>query len=411
MDDNGSKSGKKEPAFGRRGFLKAGAAVAGIAGLPAVFPGIARAQGAKMKIGLMLPYTGAFAAPGIAIDNGFRLALQEFGGKFGGREVEFLKLDDESEPSKATDNINRLVTRDKVDLVLGTVHSGVAAGMIRVTKESGVLHIIPNAGFGPATGALCAPNIFRTSFSNWQSGYAMGVVMSKRAAVKNMVTIAWRYAAGEEFVKGFKDGYLKGGGKVSKELWLPFPNVEFQALLTEIASLKPDAVFAFFAGAGAGKFVKDYQQAGLMKTIPLVGPGFLTEGVLDALGGAGEGVETALHYGDGLETPKNKAFRLAYAKTYKLQPDVYAVAGYDSGLLLDAGLKAVKGDFKRKADLIKAMENAKIDSPRGPMRLSKAHNPIHDHYLRKVVGNENRVSGVAVKALDDDPAMMAACKM
>ena len=394
-------------AFSRRAFLKAGAAAAGVAG----FPAIARAQGAKIRIGLMLPYTGTYAPLGVAIENGFRLALQEAGGKFAGRDVEFIKVDDESEPSKATDNINRIVTRDKVDLVLGTVHSGVAAAMIRLTKETGVLHIIPNAGLGPAAGALCAPNIFRTSFSNWQSGYGMGAVMAKRSSVKNVVTLTWRYAAGEESVKGFKDGYLKGGGKVSKELWLPFPSVEFQALLTEIAALKPDAVYSFLAGGAAAKFLKDYNQAGLMKSVPLVGTGFLTEGILEATGGAAEGVETALHYGDGLETPKNKAFRLAYAKTFKLQPDVYAVAGYDSGLLFDAGMKAVKGDFGRKAEMIKAMEKAKIDSPRGPMHLSKAHNPIHDQYLRKVVGNENRVTGIAVKALDDDPAMIAACKM
>ena len=400
MDRNGSN-------FDRRTFLKAGAAVAGVAG----FPAIVRAQGAKIKVGLMLPYTGTFAPLGIAIENGFRLALQEAGGKFGGREVEFIKVDDESEPSKATDNINRLVTRDKVDLVLGTVHSGVAAGMIRVTKESGVLHIIPNAGLAPATGALCAPNIFRTSFSNWQSGFGMGAVMAKRPAVKNVVTLSWRYAAGEESVKGFKDAYLKGGGKIVKELWLPFPNVEFQALLTEVAAIKPDAVYSFMAGGGAAKFLKDYNQAGLSKSVPLVGTGFLTEGVLEAVGGAAEGVETALHYGDGLETPKNKAFRLAYAKTFKLQPDVYAVAGYDSGLLFEAGMKAVKGDFSKKADMIKAMEKAKIDSPRGAMVLSRAHNPIHDQYLRKVTGNENRVSGIAVKALDDDPSVMAACKM
>jgi len=400
MDDNNAK-------FDRRSFLKAGAAVAGVAG----FPAIVRAQGAKIKVGLMLPYTGTFAPLGVAIENGFRLALQEAGGKFAGREVEFVKVDDESEPSKATDNINRLVTRDKVDLVLGTVHSGVAAGMIRVTKESGVLHIIPNAGLAPATGALCAPNIFRTSFSNWQSGYGMGAVMAKRPAVKKVVTLSWRYAAGEESVKGFKDAFLKGGGQVVKELWLPFPNVEFQALLTEVASIKPDAVYSFMAGGGAAKFLKDYNQAGLSKSVPLVGAGFLTEGVLEATGGAAEGVETALHYGDGLETPKNKAFRLAYAKTFKLQPDVYAVAGYDSGLLFEAGMKAVKGDISRKAEMIRAMEAAKLDSPRGPVTLSKAHNPIHDQYLRKVTGNENRVSGIAVKALDDDPSVMAACKM
>ncbi len=395
-------------AFDRRKFLVAGSAAAGLAG----FPAIGRAQGAKVKVGLMLPYTGTFAPLGVAIENGFRLALQEAGGKFGGREIEFSKVDDESDPAKATDNVNKLVTREKVDMLLGTVHSGVAAGMIRVTREAGTLHIIPNAGFAPVTGPLCAKNIFRTSFSNWQSGFAMGSVMAKRANVKNVVTLSWRYAAGEESVKGFKDAFLKAAGKsIVKELWIPFPNVEFQALLTEIASLKPDATYSFFAGAGAAKYLKDYAQAGLSKTVPLVGPGFLTDGVLEGLGGAAEGVETALHYGDGIDTAKNKAFRLAYAKTFKLQPDVYAVAGYDSGMLFAAGMTAVKGDISKKAELIKAMEAVRLDSPRGPLSLSKAHNPIHDNYLRKVVGNENRVTEVAVKALDDDPAMSAACRM
>ncbi len=398
----------KSKSFDRRKFLAASGAAAGLAG----FPAIVRAQGAKIKVGLMLPYTGTFAPLGVAIENGFRLALQEAGGKFAGREIEFFKVDDESDPAKATDNVNKLVTRDKVDMLLGTVHSGVAAGMIRVTKESGTLHIIPNAGFAPATGPLCAPNIFRTSFSNWQSGYAMGVVMSKRPNVNKVVTLSWRYAAGEESVKGFKDGFLKGAGKsIVKELWIPFPGAEFQALLTEIASIKPDATYSFFAGAGAAKYLKDYAQSGLMKTVPLVGPGFLTDGVLEGLGGVAEGVETALHYGDGIETPKNKAFRLSYAKTYKLQPDVYAVAGYDSGVLYAAGLAAVKGDISKKGEIIKAMEKAKIDSPRGAWTLSKAHNPVHDNDLRKVRGNENRVTDVAVKALDDDPAMIAACKM
>ena len=395
-------------AIDRRKFLAASGGAAGLAG----FPSIGRAQGAKIKVGLMLPYTGTFAPLGVAIENGFRLALQESGGKFGGREIEFSKVDDESDPAKATDNVNKLVTRDKVDMLLGTVHSGVAAGMIRVTREAGTLHIIPNAGFAPVTGPLCAKNIFRTSFSNWQSGFAMGSVMATRANVKTVVTLAWRYAAGEESVKGFKDAFLKVPGKsIVKELWIPFPNVEFQALLTELASLKPDATYSFFAGAGAAKYLKDYAQAGLSKTVPLVGPGFLTDGVLEGLGGVAEGVETALHYGDGIDTPRNKAFRLAYAKTFKLQPDVYAVAGYDSGMLFAAGMAAVKGDVSKKAELIKAMETARIDSPRGPFGLSKAHNPIHDNYLRKVVGNENRVTGIAVKALDDDPAMSAACRM
>ncbi|HEY6722198.1 MAG TPA: ABC transporter substrate-binding protein, partial [Burkholderiales bacterium] len=332
-------------------------------------------------------------------------------GKFGNREIEFFKVDDESEPSKATDNVNRLVNRDKVDVVVGTVHSGVAAAMIRVTRESGTLHLIPNAGVGVATGQLCAPNIIRTSFSNWQPGYGMGVALSHRKNVRNVVTITWRYAAGEETVKGFRDGFAVGGGKVAKELWLPFPNVEFQPLLTEIAAAKPDAVYAFFAGGGAAKFLRDYAQAGLKDKIPLVGPGFLTDGVLEAVGSAAQGVETALHYADNLNTKRDNEFRLAYAKTFKLQPDVYAVQGYDTGLLLAAGLKAVNGDVSRKKDLIAAMEKVTVDSPRGKWHLSKAHNPVQDIYLRKVTGVDNKYSSVAVRGLDDDPGSISACNM
>ncbi|MGA8031495.1 MAG: ABC transporter substrate-binding protein [Casimicrobiaceae bacterium] len=354
----------------------------------------------KVKVGLMLPYTGTYAALGTAIENGFRLYVQEQGGKLGGRELEYFKVDDESDPSKAVDNINKLIKRDNVDVVVGTVHSGVVMAMAKVAKDTNTLLIIPNAGARAVTGPMCAPNIFRSSFSNWQPGYAMGKVAGELGA-KKIVTITWKYAAGEESVQGFKDGIAASGGQVVKELTLPFPNVEFQALLTEIAAAKPDAVYAFFAGGGAVKFVKDYAAAGLGKTIPLYGPGFLTDGTLEAQGAAAQGLLTTLHYADGLDIPKDKAFRADYAKSYKMAPDVYAVQGYDAAQMLNVGLTAVKGDVAKRAELVSAMEKAKIDSPRGAFTLSRSHDPVQDIYLRKVVGMENRYERVAVKALAD----------
>jgi len=392
---------KNEKGFDRREFLKGTAAVAGVTAVGTLAPlGAALAQTGKIKVGLMLPYTGTFAALGVAITNGFKLAVEERGGKLGGREIEYIVVDDESNPAKAPENANKLIQRDKVDVIIGTVHSGVAMGMAKVIREAGTLWINPNAGAGAVTGPLCAPNIFRTSFSNWQTTYALGKVL-KAKGHKNAVFITWKYAAGEEMMQGFKEGFEKEGGKLVKELYTPFPQVEFQALLTEIASIKPDAVVAFFAGGGAAKFLKDYQAAGLKGKIPLYGSGFLTDGVLEAVGDAGEGVETTLHYADSLNTRKDNAFRLAYAKSYKLQPDVYAVQGYDAGQLLAAGVDAVKGNIGNKAAMIKAMEGAKIDSPRGTWTLSKAHNPVQDMYLRKVVGKQNLVQGVAWKALAD----------
>lgn len=391
----------------RRQVLSQGAALIGAASTGLLLPQNALAQSGKLRVGLMLPYTGTFAQLGVAIENGVRLAINEQGGKLGGREIEYFKVDDESEPSKAIENANKLVQRDKVDVLIGTVHSGVQMGIHKVARDSGVLCLIPNAGVHIATRAQCAPNVFRTSFSNSQPTRALGAAMVAKGH-KRAVWITWKYAAGDEAFEGFKEGYLAAGGTIIKELGLPFPNVEFQALLTEIAALKPDAVACFFAGGASAKFMIDYAAAGLKGKIPLYGSGFLTEGMLDAAGPAAEGVMTTLHYGDSIETPRNKAFRLAYAKTFKMQPDVYAVQGYDTGLLLIQGANAVKGDLSKKPTLYKAMESATIDSPRGKWKMSKAHNPIQDIYLRVVENKENKVIGVAAKALADSGA---GCKM
>ena len=361
----------------------------------------AQAQGQPpIKVGLMLPATGTFAALGTAIENGFKLYVQDNGGKLGGRDVQYFKVDDESDPSKATDNVNKLIKRDNVDVLVGTVHSGVALAMAKVAKETNTLLIVPNAGADAITGPGCAPNIFRSSFSNWQPGYATGVVAAQKG-YKRAMTITWNYAAGNETVKGFTEAFEKGGGKVIKDLSLPFPNVEFQALLTEIAAQKPDVVFAFFAGGGAVKFVKDYDAAGLKKTIPLMGSGFLTDGTLEAQGASAQGLITMLHYGDNIETPRNQSFRNKYAVAYKTNPDVYAMQGYDAAQMLGAGLAAVKGDIKQRDALIAAMRKTQIDSPRGKFTLSPQHNPTQDFYIREAKGNYNVVTGVAVKALAD----------
>jgi branched-chain amino acid transport system substrate-binding protein len=391
----------------RRLVLTRSAAVIGAASTGLLLPEIVRAQSGKVRVGFMLPYTGTFAQLGVAIENGFRMAINEQGGKLGGREIEYFKVDDESEPSKGIENANKLVQRDKVDVLVGTVHSGVQMGIQKVARDTGVLSLIPNAGVHAATRSLCAPNVFRTSFTNSQPTRALGKAMVDRGH-KKAVWITWKYAAGDEAFEGFKESYTAAGGTIVKELGLPFPQVEFQALLTEIAALKPDAVACFFAGGGAAKFIKDYAAAGLKDKIPLYGSGFLTEGVLDAAGPAANGIITTMHYSDSLPTQRNGQFRLNYAKTFRLQPDVYAVQGYDTGLLLIQGANAVKGDLSSKPALYKAMESAVIDSPRGKWTMSPSHNPVQDMYLRVVENKENKVIGVAAKALADSGA---GCKM
>ena len=143
---------------------------------------LAWAQAGKLKVGFMLPYTGTYAALGRAIENGFKLYVNEQGGKLGGRELEYFKVDDESEPAKAADNVNKLIKRDNVDVIVGTVHSGVQMAMAKVAQETDTLLIIPERRRGRGRPARCARPTSSASRSptgslgsRWASSRAEGV--------------------------------------------------------------------------------------------------------------------------------------------------------------------------------------------------------------------------------------------
>jgi branched-chain amino acid transport system substrate-binding protein len=379
----------------RRQVLKAAGAVSGAAFIPR---GWAIAEAKPIKIGLMLPYSGTYAQLGENITYAVELLLAEKGGKLAGREVQLVKLDDESKPDLAPQNADRLVKRDLVDVLIGTVHSGVQMGIHKVVTETGTLTIVPNAGNAAVTRELCAKNVFRTSFTNWQPAYGMGLAATHKG-YKKAVWVTWAYAAGTESEAGFREAFEGGGGQLLPSLTLPFPQTNFQPLLAQIPGLGVDLVGAFFAGGGAVQFVKDYAAAGLKA--PLCGSGFLTEGTLAAQGAAANGIETALHYGDGLDNSKNVAFRKAFRDKAGREADVYAVQGYDAAQLLALGLEAVQGNLEDEATLYRALRNAKIDSPRGEISMSPAQNVTQNIYLRRAEGGLNKVIEVAAANLAD----------
>ena len=379
----------------RRRLLQGGLAVGAAAALPTTF---AIAQAKPLKVGLMLPYSGTFAKLGENIALAVEMLIAERGGKLGGREVQIVKLDDESKPENGPQNAERLVKRDNVDVLIGTVHSGVQMGIHKVVRETGTLTIVPNAGANSVTRELCAKNVFRTSFTNWQPAHGMGLALGKRG-IKKAAWVTWDYAAGKESGDGFKEGLAKHGGEVVKVLTLKFPETNFQPLLAQIPDLGVEAIGSFFAGGGAVQFVKEYKAAGIK--VRLCGSGFLTEGTLGAQGEAAEGIETALHYADGLDNPRDAAFRKAFKDKTQRDADVYAVQGYDAAQLLAIGLEAVKGNMEDEAGLYKAMRAARFESPRGPVSISPSQDIVHNIYLRRAEKGLNKMVAIAAEALAD----------
>lgn len=337
---------------------------------------------AQVKVGLLLPTSGPYAALGKEITDGFLLAINESGRK----DITVISEDTEAKPPVGLAKARKLVLQDNVDVLSGVVSSGVLGAMRDFVDQSKVPLIVSNAGNDSATGSACSKYITRVSFSNGQVNRPMGKWMYDRG-IRKVYTLAPDYAAGREMIEAFKKTFVAAGGQIVGEEYTPFGKTEdFGPNLTNAQAAKPDAVFVFYAGGEAIKFVKQYESFGLKKTIPLYGSGFLTSALyVNVQGEAANGVITSLHYTPALDTPENKAFSTAFKQLSGRVPSEYAVQGYDAGRLLVEALKT--GASGREA-LAAALPKVKYKGPRGPLEIDPAtNNVVQNIYIYKTVQN------------------------
>ncbi|MFI6279813.1 ABC transporter substrate-binding protein [Streptomyces sp. NPDC050988] len=352
-------------------------------------------SGGDVKIGLLVPLSGVYAPLGEDMRAGFELYLDQHDGKLGGRGVDLVTADEGEGPQTGVPAAQKLVTQDQVTAVVGVVNSATALGVRDFFHESKKPLLIANAGADDITGARKSEYVWRTSFSNGDVSAALGPAVAEEAK-GSVYLIAADYAAGKEMVAGFRKGFEAAGGKVAGEKFTPFGKTQdFQPYLSAIRESGADSVYAFYAGAEAVNFVKQYEQFGLADKTSLYGAGFLTEGgVLAAQGKAAVGVKTSLHYSTELDTARNKEFVAAYQKSAGKPPTVYAVQAYDAAAVLDKALSKADGDSGE--DLVKALGGVgSIDSPRGPWKFDADHDAQQTYYLREVRSG----AGTAVNAV------------
>ena len=354
-----------------------------------------------VKIGLLVPTSGVYASLGKDMTQGFQLYLDEHENKLGGFDVDLVKADEGEGPDTGVPAATRLVQQNSVSAIVGVVNSAVALGLKDLVTEAKVPLLIANAGANDLTGPGASPYIWRTSYANAQPDYALGkYVADQLAGSGGVYLLGADYAAGKEHLAGFKAAFEAAGGEVLGEQYTPFGTTkDFQPYLSTAQASGAKAVFAFYAGAEAVSFVKQYTAFGLSDSMQLYSAGFLTEGgVLEAQGADALGVMTSLQYSDTLDNAVNKDFVAAYTKAFSGVPTGYAVGAYDAAAVLDKVLKTVGStDGTKIADGIK--EVGDIDSPRGTWNFDEGHNPIQSFYLRKVEQSGDGFANVIVEEL------------
>ncbi|MET4388045.1 branched-chain amino acid transport system substrate-binding protein [Bradyrhizobium sp. F1.4.3] len=334
----------------------------------------------KIKLGVIVTLSGPAAALGQQVRDGFALAVKDLGGKMGGRDVEVVVVDDELKPDAAVTKVKGLLERDKVDFVVGPVFSNILQAIHRPVTESKTFLISPNAGPSTYAGKDCNPFFYVTSYQNDQVHEILGKVAQDRG-YRRMYLIVPNYQAGKDSVAGFKLDYK---GEIVEESYMPLNTLDFQPELSKISSQKPDALFTFMPGGLGVNLVKQYKQAGLADSIPVLSAFTVDESTLPAQQDAAVGMFGGANWAPNLDNPQNKKFVAAYEAAYNGVPGTYAFQAYDAAMLIDSAVKAVKGDLSNKDAVAAALKKADFTSLRGAFKFNTNGYPIQDFYLTKV---------------------------
>jgi branched-chain amino acid transport system substrate-binding protein len=336
-----------------------------------------------VKIGLLVPQSGANKAIGDDMKQGFELYRSLNGGRLGGYDVEQVLADegDTAESGKAA--AEKLVKQDKVLAVTGVAASAVMLALRDTIEEAHIPLIGSNAS---PTSLLSTLYIWRTSYVDRDPGAALGEHVASQVGTRTTYVIAPE-GLGRDAVEGFLEKYKLKNGKVENNVptYVPAGTTNFTQYLNPIKGSQAAAVVSFFTGTGAQTFVKQYKDLGIRSAAQLYAPGFLTEGaLLKAHGDAAKGIYTAMNYSPDLDNSANRRFASEYLRLHQTNPTTYAMASYDAASVLDKALALVEGELSGETLNAAIGRVGQISSPRGDWQFNQTRSPLQKWYLRQV---------------------------
>jgi len=352
----------------------------GLAALVVLVGGAARAE--TVKIGVVLPFSGANADLGHQIDKAFDLYVKLHAADIAPHKVDLVKRD-EGPPTgaQAKTVATELITNDKVQLLTGFVFSPSAIALAPVVTQAKVPMVIANAGTAWITNL--SPYIVRLSFSMWHPAFPMGAYAYGKIGCKTAAMAYTDFPPGKDSTEAFKTGFEKAGGKITDAIPMgsPVQVPDFTPFFQKIKDEHPDCMYVFIpSGAHAAGVMKAYGELGMRKAgIKLIGPmDLIPDNKLQDMGDAAIGTIVMGHYAVDLDTPQNKAFNDEWHKAYGKDsyPDFMSAAGWDTMHAIFDTIKKLNGNLSDGAKVVEAMKDWAADGPRGQVTIDPATRDI-----------------------------------
>src|SRR3954468_20333334 len=264
----------------RRTFMKA-AASASLLQVSSPFIISARGE-TPIRIGMVDPLTGVYAAPAPNEALGAKLAIEQINAKGGiiGRQVELLVEDSANDVGTGVQKARKLIERDQVTFLIGDVNSAIAQALAQVTNEKKMLQIVSGGHTDSITGADCKWNVYRVCNTTRMEANAVSDLLFNKYG-KKWHFITPDYAFGHTLQKACADNLKKLGGTVTGNELTPLGTTDFSAYLIKARAANPDVMLLLVQGSDMINCLKQIVQFGLNKQIHIAG----TQQELESLAG------------------------------------------------------------------------------------------------------------------------------
>ncbi|GMO30033.1 MAG: ABC transporter substrate-binding protein [Spirochaetaceae bacterium] len=343
-----------------------------------------------ITIGGIFPLSGPVAVYGVEARNGIELAIEEINtaGGINGRTISIVSEDDEGNPEKTVNAYTKLVTRDKVGIIIGSLTSGCTMAMTERAQHQGVLLLAPAATMETITNA--GDYIFRACFIDPFQGtvgglFAADTLNAKRAAILYDNGNDYSLGLYENFAKAF---ISKGGEVVAREAY-GTGEVDFNAQLTKIKNAEPDVVYLPDYYSTVSLIAKQLRAQGI--NTPVVG----ADGWDGLTENAGDEVLNGFysnHYAADSTDPKVQNFVASYKNKFGTEPVSFAALGYDSMYLIrDAIQRAGSSESKAVRDALAQTQGSYVT---GNLTFDEKRNPVKSAVIVELVKKDGKLSTV-----------------
>lgn len=365
-----------------------------LAGAVLAFAGSANAQG-TVKIGFIGELSGPFADIAKEMQGGVNAYLKQYGDTVAGKKVELIFKDTGGvAPEVSKRHAQELITRDKVDFLVGWVMTPNAAAVLPVSAEAKKPMIMMNSTTSGLT--LKSPYAARISQTIPQIAAPLGPWAMKNG-FKRVFTITSDYAPGIGAEEAFIKAYQAAGGQILGSVRMPLRNPDVGVFIQRAKDAKPDGVFAFTTGGDQGPLVvKNFYDRGLPQAgIKLFSSGeILADKDLPVLGDTAVGVVSTSHYVLTNDSPMNHTFLKAFAQANgtQLPPGYVGVQAWDGMAAIYSTLRKTGGSTDPDK-VIAELKGMKLVSPRGSITIDPTTRDIvQTIYVREVrkVGDQYR---------------------